>query len=237
MAKFTIKTFTILALAGTSLSGCAVIGGAADGAWSGTKSVAKFVSTPVRALLRDAPKEEVQFAEVVVEVETVDQMETKPQVDSKIEMMAETVVEVKQSQVLGAIRESMPMASASMNTASTNSAMNASWSETLASQASVEIVETVAITEFKSVDVVTVGPVSYVRTDGVGSLEDWRTCDIEAGGFWKFDTSNADGTLNPDFETCMQTKNYIQETHLDEAMIATLDTSATATATALKPLP
>lgn len=235
MAKLTIKTLTIMALAGTSLSGCAVIGGAADGAWSGTKSVAKFVSTPVRALLRDAPKEDVQFAEAVVEVETIDQTETMTKAEGKVEMMAETIVEVKQPQVLGATSTSVPMASESMITSSMNTAMNASWSETLASQASVEIVETVAITEFKSVDVVTVGPVSYVRTDGVGSLEDWRTCDIEAGGFWKFDAANADGTLNPEFETCMQTKNYIQETQLDKAMIAKLD--MVEPATALKPLP
>lgn len=243
MANFSIKTLTIIALAGTSLSGCALIGGAADGAWSGTKSVAKFVSYPVRAMLRDAPKDDVQFAQAVVEVETVDQTDTMIKTDSKIEMMTETIVEVKRPQVLSATTASMPMVATTVNTTTMNttSADTASMitammaSETLASQAFVEIVETVALTEFKSVDVVTVGPVSYVRTDGAGSLEDWRTCDVEVGGFWKFDTTNTDGTLNPEFETCMQTKNYIQETQLDEAMIATLDTAAPAMP--LKPLP
>lgn len=244
MANNTIKTLTIMALAGTSLSGCALIGGAAEGAWSGTKYVAKFVSTPVRALLRDAPKDDVQFAEAVVEVKTVDQTETMTKAaakaDGKIEMMAETVVEVKQSQVLGATSAAMPMNTAMMIPASTDmptmkTDVNASWTETLSSQAAVEIVETVAVSEFKSVDVVTVGSVSYVRTDGVGSLEDWRTCDIEAGGFWKFDSATADGTLNPKFETCMQTKNYVQETQLDETMMTKLDTAEPATA--IKPLP
>jgi len=227
MATRTLKTLAILALAGTSLSGCAVLGSAADGAWSGTKSVAKFVSYPVRALLRDAPDEDVQFAEAATDVET---MTVGEETDGKIEMMAETVVEVTEPQVLGTTTTSMPM-SGSLKEAS----LAATWTQSSTSENSVEIIETVALTDSKSVDVITVGSVSYVRTDGVGSLEDWRTCDIQAGGFWKFDTANAAGTLNPAFETCMQGKSYIQETQLDEAIIADLDIPA-APAT-IDPLP
>ncbi|WP_189497496.1 hypothetical protein [Algimonas arctica] len=236
MAKLALKTLTIIALTGTSLSGCAVIGGAADGAWSGTKYVARFVSTPVRALLRDAPKQDTQFAEVAVEGETVEHTdmvldETITDDQDKIEMMAETIVEVTQTHVLGASTAPMPITPLSMTHTSTTD----SWSSETTVQQPIKIVETVAISDFKSVDVVTVGSVSYVRTDGVGSLEDWQTCDVEAGGFWTFENAVIDGTLNPKFETCMKTKKYIQETQLDDAMIAELDGAESATV--LKPLP
>jgi hypothetical protein len=232
MANFTIKTLTIIALTGTSLSGCALIGGAADGAWSGTKYVARFVSTPVRALLRDAPKEETQFAavEVVTETETVELTDAIIEDEGKIEMMAETIVDVKQTQVMGATTAAMPMETTMTTTSMTTSRS----SETTATQ-SVEIIETLALSDFKSVDVVTVGPVSYVRKEGAGSLEDWQTCDVEAGGYWKFDTTNTDGSVNPKFETCMKAKNYIQETQLDDAVVAKLE--AVQPATVLTPLP
>ena len=54
---------SILVAATGALGGCAVIGDAADGLWSGTKSAARFVSAPVRGLLRDAPEDEVVFVE------------------------------------------------------------------------------------------------------------------------------------------------------------------------------
>ncbi|MGJ8561253.1 MAG: hypothetical protein ACSHX3_13540 [Litorimonas sp.] len=240
MAKLTIKTLTIIALTGTSLSGCAVIGGVADGAWSGTKSVARFISTPVRALLRDAPKQDTQFAEVAVDVETVtpadaviDDMTAED--EDKIDMMAETVVDVKPTQVLGATTMVMPINPSVAKTSTTNTSMTTSWARELSTQKSVEIIETVDISDFKSIDVVTVGPVSYVRTDGAGSLEDWQTCDVEAGGFWTFDAANTDGSVNPKFESCMQTKNYVQETQLNDVMMTAL--KADEPATALKPLP
>lgn len=232
MATRTLKTFAIMALAGTTLSGCAVIGGAADGAWSGTKYVAKVVSYPIRAILRDAPEEETQFAEADVDVETMDAdviAETE-QAEGKVEMMAEAVVEVDEPQVMGATTTSM-----SMDGSLREASLASSWTQSSTAHNAVEIIETVALTDAKSVDVVTVGSVSYVRTEGAGSIEDWRTCDIQAGGFWKFDTANADGTLNPDFERCMRTKNYIQETQLDEAVIADMDMPSSAAT--IDPLP
>lgn len=239
MAQLTIKTLTITALMGTSLSGCALIGGAADGAWSGTKYVARFVSSPVRALLRDAPKQDTQFAEVVADAETLQQTtvitEDINTIDhDKIEMMAETVVAVNETQVLGATTTSMPIPP-SMGSTTTHTSTTSSWASETSTQQSVEIVETLGISDFNSVDVVTVGPVSYVRMDGAGSLEDWRTCDVESGGYWTFGATDAVGTLNPKFETCMQSKSYVQETHLDDTMIAKLEVIEPATA--LKPLP
>lgn len=232
MATLTLKTLTIMALAGTSLSGCAVINGAADGAWSGTKYVAKFVSYPVRSLLRDAPKDDVQFAEADVDATTTEGP------DDKIDMMAETIVAVKQPQVMGETTAPMPIST----TTTTQTTMSAPWTGTptpwtgtTTSSSPIEIIETVAINEFQSVDVLTVGPVSYVRTAGVGSLEDWRTCDIQAGGFWTFDAAKVDGTLNPEFANCMQTKDYVQETELNADMLEKMGSSTPAPA--LKPLP
>ena len=229
MATLNLKTLAILALAGSSLSGCAVINGAADGAWSGTKSAAKFVSYPVRALLRDAPQDEVQFAKADAAV-IVDTAKTTSS-EGKIEMMTETIIDVQSSQVLGATTAPMPVSTPTVTTTQTAMSVGSSSS----SSSSIEIIETVAINDLQSIDVLTVGPVSYVRTVGVGSLEDWRTCDIEAGGFWKFDTAQSDGTLNPKFAQCMQTKDYVQETELAADVLLKMGTPVLPTA--LKPLP
>ena len=48
----TRHTFAVLAIATLGLSGCAQIGSIADGVWGGTKSAARFVTSPVRGLLR-----------------------------------------------------------------------------------------------------------------------------------------------------------------------------------------
>ena len=243
MANVNLKTLTILALAAGSLSVCAVINGAANGAWSGTESAAKFISYPVRALLRDAPEDEVQFAKADVAV-AVDADAAKTTVsDDKIDMMSETILDVEASRVLGATTAPMPVSTTTVTT--TKTAMTAPLTDTSASMSvrssssssstSIEIIETVAINDFQSIDVLTVGPVSYVRTAGVGSLEDWRTCDIEAGGFWKFDAAQSDGTLNPKFAQCMRTKDYIQETELEADVLTKMGTPVLPAA--LKPLP
>lgn len=245
MAQLSIKMLTITALMGTSLSGCALIGGAADSAWSGTKHVARFVSTPVRVLLRDAPEQDTQFAQLATETEIETEIQTVQHTvvmtedvnildQDKIDMMAETVVMVGETQVLGATTAPMPIPPSMSGTTAYTSTIS-SWESAASTQQSVEIVETLGVSDFDSVDVVTVGPVSYVRMDGAGSLEDWRTCDAEAGGYWTFDTADRIGTLNPKFETCMQTKNYVQDTQLDAEMITKLE--VVAPGAALKPLP
>jgi len=231
-----------MALAGSSLSGCALIGGAADGAWSGTKYVAKVVTYPVRALLRDAPEEETQFAavesETVVETTTVAETQqvrapkmTGSKKTQQAEMMAETIVEVKSSKVMGASTAAMPVpvdsrwtlktpqtAAVQIKTETLGSqamAMQGSAqtrvTETSYSQSPVQIVETVAVSNTQSMDVVTVGNVSWMRMDGAGSLEDWRTCDTDAGGFWSFDGLSLNGSINPAFENCMRSKDYVRD--------------------------
>lgn len=236
MAKITLKSIAIMAMAGTSLSGCALINGAADTAWSGTKSVAKFVSSPVRSLLRDAPEAETQFA--AVDVETVETVETaKVAKTAKAKMMVETVETVEATQVLGATQMAMPMPmtstmnqTTSVTTSAYDMAQPASWLGATSSQVT---------TDFKAADVITVGSVSYVRQDGAGSIEDWQTCDTQAGGFWTFGTGATNGTINPKFESCMRNINYVQETQLSADMAGTLVPALrqASTTTALSPLP
>lgn len=236
MAIITLKSIAIIAMAGTSLSGCALINGAADTAWSGTKSVAKFVSSPVRSLLRDAPDAETQFA--AVDVETVETVETaKVAKTAKAKMMVETVETVEATQVLGATQMAMPMPMTSTTTQTTSVTTSAydmsqpaSWLGETSSH---------AMTDFKSTDVITVGSVSYVRKDGAGSIEDWQTCDMQAGGFWTFGTGTTNGKINPKFESCMRTINYVQETQMSADMAANLAPALrqVSTTTVVNPLP
>jgi hypothetical protein len=61
-----MKNFVMIAVAASfARGGCAQVGKAADGVWSGTKSVAKFVSSPFRGKedLRDAPAQDYAFGQ------------------------------------------------------------------------------------------------------------------------------------------------------------------------------
>ena len=60
-----VTTIILALVTGSALSGCAQIGSAADALWSGTKSVGRFVGTPYRKYLRDAPEPEYVFDEAV----------------------------------------------------------------------------------------------------------------------------------------------------------------------------
>ncbi|WP_409432486.1 hypothetical protein ACJ3XI_09785 [Litorimonas sp. RW-G-Af-16] len=55
-------------IAATALSGCSQISKTADSLWGGTKSAAKFVSSPVTKLLRDTPEQDYQFDDADYEV-------------------------------------------------------------------------------------------------------------------------------------------------------------------------
>jgi len=262
MALRTIRNLTLIALAGTSLSSCALIGGAADGAWTGTKYVAKVVSYPVRAILRDAPEQETQFAEAAAETNTQTTVETTadtrtetvtttqtakaPAMDGKVDMMAETVVEVKSSQVMGTQTAAMPMKTDSRWTMKTPqpTVLSASTSETLGSQATAMTAarqtstsqtswssgssfsqSPVQITDTQSSDVVTVGNVSWIRTEGSGSTEDWRSCDMQSGGFWTFDGASSNGQLNPAFENCMRSISYVRDMQTTASRVAEMTAS------------
>jgi len=68
-----------LAMSSLTLGGCAQIGQAADGVWSGTKSVANFVAKPFKSKdgLRDAPEQAYAFGETEYEVEIFEPVETQ----------------------------------------------------------------------------------------------------------------------------------------------------------------
>lgn len=69
----------------SSLGGCAQIGQVADGVWGGTKSVAKFVSSPFRGKddMRDAPAQDYAFAGDGVTVELYEQPVTPTYADTQ----------------------------------------------------------------------------------------------------------------------------------------------------------
>lgn len=235
MAHGSLKTTVMVILAGTTLSGCSLIGSAADTVWGGTKSAAKFVSTPVRYLLRDAPEEDIQFAETTSDINTetltaTDIMsETRP---VPTDSFVETTVTVKDAPVMAAVASIQP---SELPIRPSSAQTNSRYVQVGPVQTTYNPVQTrytTTITEFNSTDVVTVGDISYARTDGTGSLEDWRTCDIQAGGFWTFSGLTSNGTLNPDFETCMEKKSYIQVADLSSRDSVNADVSPS-----LNPLP
>lgn len=229
MIRSTKRTLVLTVLMGTTLSGCAMIAGAGDTVWSGTKSVARFVSTPVRYMLRDAPQEETQFAANSVPVtplaeQTVEGPDTAPAAPFEA-----AVTSVAEAPVMGRTVSGLSITSIPAGTVSAPRS---------AGVKPVEIIETVQLSPDHTVDVLSVGNVTYVRTEGRGSLDDWRMCDTEAGGFWQFDGLSTVGTSNPSFERCMESRNYVLENKLANlSNTSLLDTQSDLLAVSETPLP
>lgn len=337
MANASIKALVIVALAGTSLSGCSIVGSAANGAWSGTKAVAGVATYPVRRVLRGAPDTDTQFASVeteeVVEVKTasieggtttttstqktVEIVETvnlsatesydvvtvdstsfiqlngegslkdwracevqskgywvyndinmtgslNPKFESCMRAMdytletqlsdamlamlkydvketsdtvllAETVTETK------TVKTDMKMAAAELESDVTivETAPITLMAETIVevenptvmgtsmvtkttttAKQSGDILDTVKISANKSYDIVTVDDVLFIRLNGEASMTEWRACETRTNGYWVFDETNVIGSLNPDFENCMQGLDYTLETELGDDLPA-----------------
>lgn len=226
MAGRTFKTVTIIALAGTSLSGCAFLGSAADTVWSGTKSFADFMVTPVGELLRPAPKEDIQFAaadteDTVATVEKTDVTETK--VAHAVETsQTETVwreLDLKEAQTAEISFTDLPAAEMSQTVVKVETAPMAATTQTvtyengLRTETVTQTFETVSIDQSRSLQVMQGADSAFIQMEGgTASLNDWRTCEERAGGYWIFDGVEVGGRLNPQFERCMTSQDYEMKT-------------------------
>lgn len=225
MIGSTKRTLILIALTGTTLSGCAVFTTAGDHVWSGTKSVARFVITPVRYLLRDAPEAETQFAENSVPVTPLPEDVEETQTGTKAAPLSAEITSVADAPVMGRTVSQTAVAGVPITSipAGTMSA------QTYSGPKPVEILETVQLSPGSTMDILSVGEMTYVRTEGRGSLDDWRRCDREAGGYWTFEGTSTAGMSNPAFERCMAARNYVLESELTsetgEFASASLDTT------------
>ena len=190
-------SLSILFAATTALGGCAVIGDAADGLWSGTKSAARFVSAPVRKLLRDAPEDEVVFAETAPNyadgtytVELYDSSYAEP-------THTTTVYADAPSTPYSPVRSYGPVASYGSGQYYTppNAPADAA-SGAAVPRARIDSPDQLA----------------FVRLNGDTDVNDWRTCENLHRGYWRVDA--AGGRINPDFEVCLRNKGYVRESEL-----------------------
>ncbi len=211
--RHTLRLITVAALAGTTLSGCAVLGGAADTVWSGTKSVANFVSYPVRApiqaMLRDAPEEDIQFASEETDADT----------DAEVVEMAEAATDAAASDdwvsVETYVAEADIAATAPVTTSTTTSTSTTTTLRTVSTGSSRYSFGSQSVRVLPSED-----GGSLVRMDGAASLADWRACEASAGSYWLFDGAvDAPGRLNPAFERCMGQQDYQLQTQVETTVI------------------
>lgn len=150
---------SILILSSATLSGCAFLGDAADTAWSGTKSAARFVSAPVRDLLRGTPHDDVVFAsEVRSDAYGNDTVVSTELIDAPAPQPAPVYTPVYMA-------ERQPV----------------DFAPHLADPASLDGVPSAVIADPASI--------AFVRLNGDTNLQDWRTCENLHRGYWLVDAA------------------------------------------------
>lgn len=215
MAHQTLKGLMIIALAGTTLSGCSLVGSVADTAWGGTKTVAKWVSAPVRFVLRDTPDAETQFAGVETEtevaeadVETTEILVAEAEI-IKAEPLSTTITTVSESRVVAA----EPI----VQSTQTSVTHSSSYQTTSAVRSSA--VQMASAADFSSSSHYSIqttngtGNIHFVRLKGESNMADWMDCNSSANGYWI--TSASGGHINPAFEVCMRGMDYVLQTELN----------------------
>ncbi|MEM9599718.1 MAG: hypothetical protein AAF926_01725 [Pseudomonadota bacterium] len=231
MAQIT-RLLLVTAAAGTMLSGCSLIGSVADTTWSGTKTVAKWVSAPVRYVLRGSPETETQFAGAALETEEpvvpvegetvmVAEMTDAHAQTIKAEPFETSVSTVTSAPVTsyGTVAQSgITQTHATMQTSSYQSSSYSSQSRTVTSGSHMTSVQTGARVQDEwegpirySVETSSRGDVvHFVRLKGTSSMSDWMECDRRSEGYWL--TGDTGGAINPAFEVCMRGLDYVLET-------------------------
>lgn len=226
MAQLT-RHLLMLAAAGTMLTGCSLVGSVADTAWSGTKTVAKWVSSPVRYVLRSSPKTDTQFAGAALETEEpIVPIEDETVIVAEAEMTRYSTVKAQPFVTTVSTVETAPVTAFSPMTRTSGAqaaSMKAASTQTVNTQvASYQTVshhtQTTSMTQAEwsgpirySVETSSRGDlVHFVRLKGTSSMSDWMDCDRRAEGYWL--TDDASGTINPAFEVCMRGLDYVLET-------------------------
>lgn len=241
MAQMT-RHIIIMATAASLLGGCSLIGSVADTTWSGTKTVAKWVSAPVRYVLRGTPDEETQFAGADVETEeTVALVETTTVETAETTQMAEADLvaaapfEAEVATVETATVTSFEPVSYSTRQSTTSTSYTTS-ATILASQSS-QSFATASVSDDSpiwdspsrySIQTSSRGDrLHFVRLKGETSMSDWMDCDRSSDGYWV--TSSTGGTINPAFEVCMRGMDYVLKTELGSYDTAELTPASTIT--------
>ncbi len=193
----TLKTTRLLALTIASaamLSGCAQIGDAAGAVWSGTKSAAKFVTSPVRGLLRGAPNQEVQY------------VETNPYAGSDVLIYDTTSLPDTTTYGYanpGTYLDSGYGSPSVGRIIDTPQRFRPAYSDGYYLDNQPEPVRAAAAPD---VDL------AFVKLNGESSMLDWQTCENLHLGYWLIDA--AGGRIDPKFESCMRNKGYVLESEL-----------------------
>ncbi|MEM7729833.1 MAG: hypothetical protein AAF311_11235 [Pseudomonadota bacterium] len=241
------RTIVAAALAGTTLSGCAVLGNAADRIWSGTEKTYAFLMTPVGELLRGAPEQDVQFAEadadeteasttLVAEANTDIQGDASDWVDveaftENAPVMADAELEtvVAETQVVEASLDMPAVTRVETVTGTTVRPAVMSRTETT----HMDMSHSVSFEDSYTVGNVTLGDISHVSMGGSASLDDWRACEARAGGYWTFDEGSLVGRIKPEFERCMSDQDYKVETTIRTETIPAPEGSTVTTVSTL----
>ncbi len=194
----TPKTARLLAVSVASaamLSGCAQIGSAADAVWSGTKSAAKFVTSPVRGLLRGAPKQDVQY------------VETNPYAGANVVIYDDSTLPETVSYGLANPGTYLDPASAPSPVGriiDTPQRFRPAYSDRYYTQGTTPEPVRAATAPADSL--------AFVKLNGDSSMADWQTCENLNLGYWLIDA--AGGRIDPKFESCMRNKGYVLESEL-----------------------
>ncbi len=192
MTHIIAKTALIVGLS-VSLSGCAQIGSFSKSMWGHTKYAANYVASPVVNLLRSTPRQDYVF-------------EGKP--DSQMAAKTAFAGDGRAQQRRGLIVPDLarlPEPQTPHYKAREYQQFYPAAPEYAPTYAPVQIAEAAPQNPApQSTD-----DISFVKIGGGSNMNDWLTCEAQAGGFIRV-TQNG-YLVDPGFESCMRAKGYKPE--------------------------
>ena len=194
----TARLLTLTLASCALLSGCAQIGGAADAVWGGTKSVARFVYSPVKSLLRDAPEQDVRY------------VETNPYAGADVTIYDPSAVQATVLPDTYAYSDGTAYTPAPQvgRIIDTPQRFRPAFSQGYYATPAYED----ATNEPLVARVAAADSLAFVKLNGDSSMRDWQTCENLHMGYWLIDA--AGGRIDPKFESCMRNKGYVLESEL-----------------------
>lgn len=183
-----IAKIAVIAVLGGSVSGCVQVTKVADGVWGGTKSVAKFVSSPVRGLLRGPQDADYDF-------------EASEHAASDMDVL-----------IYGQ-DDSYVSPEFTTTTYADNSASTANYAGYDVELYNMPDLRSAPAQSY-STPMTDPRSAAFINLNGQTQQSDWRNCETMHKGYLFAD--EGEFRLNPKFEVCMRNKGYVMESEANQ---------------------
>lgn len=197
-----LTNITMIACLAVGLSGCAQISKIGDDLWGYTKSATHFVARPVTKLLRGAPEQHYVFEDA-----------SRAQQMAKQAFHADGGLHKKGELIVPRLTE-LPVPQTPNYQApiySPQSYQSAYGNPPVTPRRVVEAQPQALLAAPKHSN-----DISFVKIGGGSNMQDWITCEADAGGFIHVFRNGY--VIDPAFENCMRAKGYKLESELTDVI-------------------